>query len=323
MARSSSSQQISVPSPAHQLLVGARKTWLGGALQEALGEIDPGVVKAEIGHFVPADVQRVLAGAGVRDEWVFPTPSILEMKPTLVGYYRLLLGVSQKAFYRSGTGMGVFKSMEVAGVLRPAQRARLPEFCRAMSGGLAELIRQMSPVVSDRDVRELPLLTLGAQFQGASNVTIGQQATAGVFVAIREIVRDHIIASSTRELTLKNSSGRKVVIRLGADPDVGIKEEFDGNLREKVAIEIKGGTDVSNVHNRAGEAEKSHQKAKSEGYRDFWTIIQKRGVDGKKLQAESPTTNSWFDAAEVLGREGAGWEEFKSRLTGEVGIPES
>jgi hypothetical protein len=32
-----------------------------------------------------------------------------------------------------------------------------------------------------------------------------------------------------------------------------------------VAVEIKGGKDYSNIHNRIGEAEKSHQKAKKEG----------------------------------------------------------
>jgi hypothetical protein len=41
----------------------------------------------------------------------------------------------------------------------------------------------------------------------------------------------------------------------------------------------------------------------------------------KKIEAESPTTNSWFDVSEVLGRQGDDWQEFKSRLAGEVGIP--
>lgn len=111
-----------------------------------------------------------------------------------------------------------------------------------------------------------------------------------------------------------------MVIALGSDPDIGITEEFDGKPRKKVAIEVKGGTDRSNAHNRAGEAEKSHLKAKKAGYRDFWTVISKRGLDMKKIQSESPTTTSWFDVGEVLGQEGEDWNEFKSRLAGEVGI---
>jgi hypothetical protein len=90
----------------HQLLVSARKTWLIDALAEALGRIDPAKLKEQVSTYVPADAQRILAKAGIRDEHVFPTPITLETTPTLVGYYRLLLGVPQKTFYGGGTGMG-------------------------------------------------------------------------------------------------------------------------------------------------------------------------------------------------------------------------
>ncbi len=122
-------------------------------------------------------------------------------------------------------------------------------------------------------------------------------------------------------LTLLNSAGRHVIIALSSDPDVGIQEEFEGALREKVAIEIKGGTDCGNAHNRAGEAEKSHQKARGQGYRDCWTIIAKKGVDMDQLRRESPTTTSWFDVAQVLGQSGDDWDEFRSRLAEVTGIP--
>ncbi|MGZ6228614.1 MAG: XcyI family restriction endonuclease, partial [Candidatus Binataceae bacterium] len=60
----------------------------------------------------------------------------------------------------------------------------------------------------------------------------------------------------------------------GSDPDLKIQEELEpGQVHNKVAIEIKGGTDKSNAHNRAGEAEKSHQKARAQEFNDFWTII--------------------------------------------------
>jgi hypothetical protein len=73
--------------------------------------------------------------------------------------------------------------------------------------------------------------------------------------------------------------------------------------------------------NRAGEAEKSHQKAKNQGFRDHWTIISKAGLNIDKLQSESPTTRSWFDVAHVLGREGTDWNEFRSRFADATGIP--
>jgi hypothetical protein len=101
------------------MLVAARKTVLMDALSEALGQIEPTVTKKQILSHVPADAQKILAAAGIRDEHVFPVPAVLERKPTLVGYYRLVLGVSQKRFYRKGTDMGPFKSMETRGLFNP------------------------------------------------------------------------------------------------------------------------------------------------------------------------------------------------------------
>jgi hypothetical protein len=168
----------------HQLLVAARKTWLLDALSAALADVDPSLVKKQLGRYVPRDVQKILAAAGIRDEHVFPTPVVLETAPTLVGYYRLLLGPSQKSFYTSGTGMGRLKTMETKGTLSAAQKLVLGDFCKAMSGRLADLVRQLSPSVTKRDIAELPLLTLGSQFQGAKNVDIGKQATVDVFLSL-------------------------------------------------------------------------------------------------------------------------------------------
>lgn len=319
-------RSIPVPDPSrqigfHQLLVSARKTWLSDALAAALGRIDPAQLKEQLLRFVPALAQKTLARSGIRDEHVFPTPIVLETAPTLVGYYRLLLGIPQKTFYGAGSGMGPFKSMEAEGTINDRQRTLLPDFCEAMSAALADLIRQISPTVTPRDVQELPLLTLGSFFQGANNVLIGKQATADVFLSIKEIVEKNLREHEPQRMVIKNAARRRVVLTLGSDPDIRIEEEFSGAMRKKVAIEINGGTDRSNAHNRAGEAEKSHQKAKKEGFRDYWTIIAKKGIDVDKLRAESPTTTSWFDVAQILGRQGDDWTEFCSRLADAVGIP--
>ena len=276
----------------HQLLAGARKKWLIDALREAVAGVNPVILKSQLAEYVPKDVQTILGSAGVRDEEIFPTPVLLETQPTLVGYYRLVLGMSQKTFYRKGTGMAPFKSMEVSGVLRDRQKSLLPDFCEKMTQALAEFIRQLSPSVTPRDVNELPLLTLGGQFQGAANVIIGQQAVVDVFLAVKEIVKGYVTERSDKTIVVMNAADRKVVVALAQDPDVRIQEDFGGQFRNKVAIEVKGGTDFSNVHNRAGEAEKSQQKAKADGFRDFWTIIMMQGVDQNKLREESPTTNS-------------------------------
>jgi hypothetical protein len=305
----------------HQLLVAARKSWLMDALSSALNRADPAVVKKELSDYVPPEAQKLLARAGIRDEHVFPVPVVLRERPTLIGYYRLLLGIPQKSFYASATGMSALKRMEVAGLLTKRAELLLPEFCRVMSVSLSELIGQISPQIERRDVMELPLLTIGSQFQGANNNLIGKIAMRSIFLVIAEIVKGHVIDQSERKLIVKNSAGREVAILLGTDPDVAIRETFGKDVRNRVALEIKGGTDNSNVHNRVGEAEKSHQKARKTGYRDFWTIIGTRGIDMQKLRSESPTTNSWFDIAQVASRSGKDWIEFRTRVCGEVGIP--
>ena len=305
----------------HQMLVAARKTVLIDGLSETLGELDPTLTKKQILAYVPADAQKILASAGIRDEYVFPLPCVLEKKPTLVGYYRLMLGISQKRFYRKGTDMGPFKSMETRGLFNPKKRPDLERFCTLMGESLAEMVRQISPKITARDVSELPLLTLGAQLYGSNNNVIGKQATVDVFLSVIEIVKNFIVSQDSSKIIVHNASKRKVIIALSSDPDIRIQEEFEGKLRNILAIEIKGGTDVSNAHNRAGEAEKSHRKAKKQDFRDYWTIISLAGVDPDMLQQESPTTNSWFDVAQVLARDGNYWKEFRSRFAGAVGIP--
>jgi len=304
----------------HQLLVAARKKYFMDALSEALSTLDQHKVKNEIANYVPADVQKLLATAGLRDEYVFPVPAIIEIKPTLIGYYRLLLGAPQKSFYKGSTGMSLFKRMEEMGTMSEKQKTFVPDFCTAMAGPLAELVRQI-PNFTDRDLRELPLLTFGSQLQGSNNTQIGKKAMQEVFVAITEILNKSVTKKENNRLTLKNAAGRTVFVTLSHDPDVCVQEQVEDRIHSKVAIEVKGGTDVSNVHNRAGEAEKSHLKAKQKGFKDFWTIISKTGLEMYKLKQESQTTTEWFDVTELLERKGRDWEDFRQRLAGAVGIP--
>ena len=305
----------------HHLLREARGKWLLDNLRKVASELDPNELKSQLSEYIPTDIQQILAAHGIRDEDVFPTPIVLEAGPMLVGYYRLLLGVGQKTFYRSGTGMGRLQKMETDGTINDRQRAILPDFCRAMSISMSSLVRELRGDLTPRDISELPLLTLGSQFQGGANVAIGQQATKDVFRAIIAIVDEYAETQTAQSITVINAAGRRVVITSASDPDVSIREQVGDSVRNRVAIEIKGGTDIANVHNRAGEAEKSHLKAKGEDFRDFWTIISTSGVNSDRLQEESPTTTSWFNAAEVLVREGSDWDEFRSRIAEAVGIP--
>ena len=53
---------------------------------------------------------------------------------------------------------------------------------------------------------------------------------------------------------------------------------------------------------------------------EFWTIIATKGVHISKLKTESPTTNHFFNSAEVLAMSGADWRNFVARLKSTFGI---
>jgi XcyI restriction endonuclease len=275
-----------------------------------------------MGRYAAEDARRILATAGIRDEFVFPVPTVLRTAPQLVGYYRLLLGRPQKSFYGTD-GFGTFRSMEIGGVMTARQQDALPGFCDAMGASFANLVRGISPRISVDDIEQLPLLTLGSQFQGANNNTIGIQATRQIWLAILELVpADKLLERSEHSAVVLNSAQREVSLQLGSDPDLQIREEVGvGEFQNKVAIEIKGGTDRSNAYNRAGEAEKSHIKARKAGYQDCWTVISIEGVDRDRLESGSPSTSSWFDISQVLARDGVSWVEFTRRIAVAVGIP--
>ena len=304
-----------------QRLIEARSLWLLDALQSAAALVDPVLLKKQLGEIAPKEALQSLAKSGIRDEHIFAVPIVLEHAPSLLGYYRLLLGVPQKTFYSSSTRLQMFKSMEAKGAINERQRERLPDLCGFLAGPLAELVLNVTPELSHRDIQELPLLTLGSQFQGANNNIIGQAATTGVFNTINTILQPYLSSTTHDRSEIVNSAGRKVIVRLASDPDVSITEQVGSGERKTLAIEIKGGLDQSNAHNRAGEAEKSHQKARAAGYLEFWTLISKGRLDMEQLRRESPTTSAWFDITQVLAREGSDWEAFRSAVVQAVGIP--
>jgi hypothetical protein len=59
---------------------------------------------------------------------------VLEANPYLLGYYRLLMGYSQKEFYGrdKGFGVGYFKSMEEKGKVSKAAAADLADLVRGL-----------------------------------------------------------------------------------------------------------------------------------------------------------------------------------------------
>jgi hypothetical protein len=277
---------------------------------------------AELTVHAPAEGLMALAIAGLRGELLFATPTLLVARPQLLAYYRLMLGYSQKFFYGSTTGLSRFKSMETKGLVSPRNAADIPALCRTMNRCAAYLVGGVHAEPSRALLHDLSLLTLGAQFRGGANNDFGVDAITRVFGIMRDIVQPHVAESSAKGLAFLNASKRKIEIRFAADPDIVVLEALANDFHPLLAIEVKGGKDVSNVHNRLGEAEKSHQQAKAAGYRECWTIINAAVLPGK-ARAESPSTTRFFDLQSIADPAHAEHRVFKSHLQLILGIPDS
>lgn len=324
--------QFVLPPPELQLdfviaLETIRELCLQEALRSTVSTMDIPIVDDELARLVPRESLSALASAGLRAELVFPVPSILRENPRLLAYYRLLLGFSQKAFYTKTSGLSCFKSMEERGHLSKRNEESLERLCVAVSEASALLINGIGiSRLSQALLDDLTLLTLGAQLRGGVNVKKGSAAIDLIFNLIQRIVKNAIIPSTKTQakIELLNSSGRRVFIQFASDPDIIIREEIGPNrFRNIIAIEIKGGTDFSNIHNRLGEAEKSHQKARQAEFTECWTIVNVEHMDLTKARRESPSTNRFYKISDLSKEQGLEFEDFRARIIALAGISNS
>ena len=299
-----------------QSLLAARELQLQPALSAAVRQIGVHRIDGELRQLVPAPALNHLAGLGLRGERVFPVPAIIGYAPPLIGYYRMLLGLSKKEFNRLGYGAWV--TAEQDGRLSNPRAQDLEPFCRALIAPLAELVDAMG-VFDDRDLSDLTLLTLGPTLQGGRNNVIGSTAARQVFQALRSVITSSPILNLTYDqetiLRFQTPDGRLFEAVAAGDPDIRIHEGSGSRARPLLALEIKGGGDASNAHNRAGEAEKSHIKAKRAGYAHRWTIFRMGRVDRRGLQSDTPSSTTLLEAAEIIEQSGADWETFRQELT--------
>ncbi len=298
-----------------------RRLYLQQALSQTIKEIELTKLNRELDEIAAAADLQQLASVGIRGEFLFPVPCLLAANPRLLGYYRLLLGFSQKEFYNKGK-LGRFVAMEEKGNLPPRVEGEIGDLCRAFSQRASELLHEIGPERISLDLLDdLTLLTLGPQLRGSNNTKIGKLANRAVFELIHSIVAHAVEGESTTRLQLLNASNRKVAIAFSADPDISVVEELSADsVRNIVAIEIKGGADQSNIWNRLGEAEKSHQSAKQRGFVEFWTIFNVPKLDAAKAHEKSPTTNRFYSLPELLVSSSPAFQDFRDRLVSLVGI---
>jgi hypothetical protein len=264
-------------------------------------------------------LQRV-AGWGLRGELVFAVPYVLKINPRLLGYYRLLLGFSQKQFYGDRYGIASFKSLEEKGRLSYANESFLKELCQVLCGSAERLIKGIGRLTPE-GVHEMTLLTLGPQLRGGALNILGSKATKKVFDLISSLLCSVEIKETEKSIEVRNAAGRIVRVEFANDPDICIREKLpSGRYRNLVAIEIKGGRDYSNVHNRIGEAEKSHQKARKEGYVECWTIVGVADLDLPQARKESPSTDKFYHIDKIADAVSDEGEDFRENLLARIGI---
>lgn len=277
-------------------------------------------INAQLGQLVSKRALQRTAGWGLRGEVLFAVPCMLTKNPRLLGYYRLLLGFSQKQFYGATTGFASFRAMEDKAQLGEKARAFLPELCKALCASAEQLVKGVDSLTNS-NVHELTLLTLGPQLRGGALNLFGAKATEAVFELIKTIVAPAMLKADSRSIEARNAAGRVVAIEFLSDPDICIREGLaSGRYRNLVAIEIKGGKDISNIHNRLGEAEKSHQKARKQGFVECWTIVGVGKLDLEIAKKESPSTDRFYRIQLITKPTSEEFRDFKENLLSRVGL---
>lgn len=311
-----------IPPPQRQVdfalaLEQIRTSLLQEALAVTVGTLDIARLDAELTKFSSKRGVAKFASHGLRGELLFATPYLLAANPRLLAYYRLLLGFSQKEFYSARLGLAEFQPMEKAGTLRSKSKQRLPQLCRGLNACADALLKGLGAQRMTKELLDdLTLLTLGPQLRGGFNVKLGLSGIARVLHVINNIVAHAAVRSEANKIEIDNAAGRRVLIEFSPDPDIIIREEMaPGDYRHIIAIEIKSGQDVSNIHNRLGEAEKSHQKARADGYTECWTVVNVDRLDHASARRDSPSTNRFYLLSQIEDRVGKEYQDFSRRLT--------
>lgn len=286
-------------------------SYLGEALSQVIQSLEIPIIDSELARFVGKKCLQKIASFGLRGELFFPVPCLLRVRPSLLGYYRLLYGISQKEFYRHKR-ISSFKRLEEKNEITEKCDSQLTKLCNSLVS-TAQIMLDGIDNINPQIIRDLQMLTLGAQLRGGQNTKLGKDAAAEVFSIIEKLIYGSLVDGDTRRLILENAAGRKVTVAFSSDPDIAIVEDMPSGPRPLVSIEIKGGTDVSNIHNRIGEAEKSHQKARSKGFFEFWTMLG-TNVDLSVAKRESPTTSRFFYLSDLRTSSSEEYKSFRDIL---------
>lgn len=291
--------------------------YLYQALSDTVKQIFIPDIDKQLAEYVDHEALKKAASFGLRGEIFFPVPCIILSNPKLLGYYRLLLGFSQKEFYNKGP-FGSFKRLEEQGIITKKISLQIEALCISLIGSAVIMIEQIDDL-SLGTIRDLQMLTLGPQLRGGLNTEVGKNATDKIFKLLKSLVSPYLKNETNNVLIIENDSKRTVTIEFSSDPDIRIIELIGSTNRPLVSIEIKGGKDKSNIHNRIGEAEKSHQKAKGNNFFEFWTIVRVE-IEYADAKRESPTTTHFFNIDHIRDPNNEEYRLFRDLLSSLLSI---
>lgn len=291
--------------------------YLYQALSNTVKQIFIPDIDKQLAEYVDHEALKKVASFGLRGEIFFPVPCIILSNPKLLGYYRLLLGFSQKEFYNKGP-FGSFKRLEEQGIITKKISLQIEALCISLIGSAVIMIEQIDDL-SLGAIRDLQMLTLGPQLRGGLNTELGKNATDKIFKLLKSLVSAYLKKETDNMLIIENDSKRTVTIEFSSDPDIRIIEIIGSTNRPLVSIEIKGGKDKSNIHNRIGEAEKSHQKARGNNFFEFWTIVRV-DMDYTDAKRESPTTTHFFNIDHIQDPNNKEYRLFRDLLSSLLSI---
>ena len=302
----------------YNALVVARRLQLHPALATVVREIGVTIIDTELHRLVPAEALNHVGALGLRGELVFPVPSVLLRRPPLLGYYRMLLSLSKKEFGQV-LGYSRWLGAEQRGEIPERFAPDLEELCAVFIAPLVQLVYAMREF-GERDLSDLALLTLGPSLQGGRNNVIGSRASKLVFDAVKSLVIPWVTFERDYQLIrFEMPKGLQFELVASSDPDLRVDAIEGSSTAPLLTIEIKGGDDTSNLHNRAGEAEKSQIKARQAGYEHRWTVIRMGGSERTRVEAETPSSTLLFEAQQIMDQSGADWKRFVAEFHALIG----
>ena len=109
-----------------------KEVYFYSVLQNTVKKVPVRKIDSDLAIFAPIEGLQKLANLSLRGEVLFPVPCLLRANPYLLGYYRLLLGFSQKEFYHKGP-FGSYKAMEEKGRLTKQASTKIDALCMSLS----------------------------------------------------------------------------------------------------------------------------------------------------------------------------------------------